>query len=430
MDSSNWNMENKCEYKYKWEPLAVVALRIIIGAVFILSGFVKAVDLWGVEYKIEDYLTAFGWNWAMPYTSMVAALLPLSEFLAGTWLLLGSFRNFTVIFLTVIMAFMLPLTGYIAVANPVEDCGCFGDAFTISNWATFFKNLFITAGLIFLLKRNKGVPSMFGPAVQWMTVLFPSIYALLIMVYGLNIQPVLDFRPYKVGTSLCPEDNESTEFIFTYEKDGKRQNFDIDNLPDSTWTFVDRIVADKQEPADCHKISFFDAGEDISGNLGIDDDDVLLMLIGNINDINVAYSFQINEFYKKVSESGFSLICLTGSNDIEIREWKELSMADYPVYTMDDSELKSIARGNPAIVWLHDGMVMYKSTFGSLEFDEITAGDFDPTDDDGFDFLIFITLILLASLIFVLLINRSPLLIKLTKQLSKNQNKELPLQKK
>lgn len=414
-------MENKFEYKYKWEPLVVVALRVILGLIFIFSGFVKAVDIWGVEYKIEDYLTAFGWNWAMPYTSMVAALLPLSELLAGAWLILGSFRNFTVIFLTVIMAFMLPLTGYIAVANPVEDCGCFGDALTISNWATFFKNLFISAGLVFLIKRNKGVPSVFGPAVQWMTVLFPSVYALLIMIYGLNIQPVLDFRPYKIGTSICSENNEGNDFIFTYEKDGVRKNFDIDNLPDSTWTFVDRVVYDKPQPTDCHKISFFDAGEDISGNIGLDDGDALLMLIDDINDINVAYSFQINEFYKKVSESGFSLICLTGSDDKEIREWKELSMADYPVYTMDDSELKSIARGNPAIVWLHDGEIMYKSTFGSLEFDEITASDFDPTDDNGFDFLVFITLLLLASLIFVLLINRSPKLIKLTKQLSKNQ---------
>lgn len=428
MDSSNWNMENK--FEYKWEPLVVVALRIILGLIFIFSGFVKAVDIWGVEYKIEDYLTAFGWSWAMPYTSMVAAMLPLSELLAGVWMILGSFRNFTVIFLTVIMAFMLPLTGYIAVANPVEDCGCFGDAFTISNWATFFKNLFISAGLVFLIKRNKGVPSIFGPAVQWMTVLFPSVYAILIMIYGLNIQPVLDFRPYKVGSSLCPEVNESTEFIFTYEKDGERRNFDIDNLPDSTWTFIDRTVAEKAKPIDCHKISFFDAGEDISGSIGLDDGDALLMLIDNINDINVAYSFQINEFYKKVSESGFSLICLTGSSDKEIHVWKELSMADYPVYTMDDSELKSIARGNPAIVWLHDGKIMYKSTFGSLEFDEITANDFDPTDNNGFDFLVFTTLMLLSSLIFILLINRSPLLIKLTKQLSKNQNKELPLQKK
>ena len=116
-------MEIKFEYKYKWEPLVVVALRIILGLIFIFSGFVKAVDIWGVEYKIEDYLTAFGWSWAMPYTSMVAALLPLSELLAGVWMILGSFRNFTVIFLTAIMAFMLPLTGYIAVANPVEDCG-------------------------------------------------------------------------------------------------------------------------------------------------------------------------------------------------------------------------------------------------------------------------------------------------------------------
>ena len=81
---------------------------LVVGATFVVSGFVKAVDLWGVEYKIADYLTAFGWDWAKPYIGIVAVMLPLVEFLAGLWLFIGSFRRFTVWLMLAMMAFLLP----------------------------------------------------------------------------------------------------------------------------------------------------------------------------------------------------------------------------------------------------------------------------------------------------------------------------------
>ena len=419
-------MANDEALKYKWEAYVVWALRIVVGAVFILSGVVKGIDVWGVEYKIHDYLLAFDWMWAMPYVPILSILLPLVEFLLGVWLLVGSFRRFTVIALGIVMLFMLPLTGYIAVANPVEDCGCFGDAFIISNWESFFKNILVFAGLVFLYNRNNKVRSLYGPAVQWMTVLFPGIYLLLVILFG-YYQPLLDFRPYKVGTHVSAGESDNSEFVFVYEKGGEQKSFTLTSLPDSTWTFVRRDQV-KQGDNEVKKIAFFDDEEDVSESVDFSNSDVILLLINNIGDINVPNSFKLNELYNDASESGYFMVCLTGSPYDEIRAWRELSMADYPVYTMDSSELRSIARGNPAFVWIHDGVIQYKTNMDSFDLDLLMGGASMPDDFDR-DIFVWLTVVLLIIMALILLVNRSVLLIKFTKRLSDNKNKALTLQK-
>lgn len=412
--------------KYKWETYVVWVLRVVIGAVFILSGFVKGIDTWGVEYKIHDYLLAFDWMWAMPYVSIFSILLPFVEFLLGVWLFVGSFRRFTVVALSGVMLFMLPLTGYIAVANPVEDCGCFGDAFVMSNWASFFKNVLISAGLVFLYTRNSKVRSLYGPAVQWMTVLLPGIYLLLVILLGFY-QPLLDFRPYKVGTRMSAGDSAGSDFLFIYEKGGERKAFAINELPDSTWTFVEREQVEAKVD-NVNKIAFFDDDEEVSESVNFDSGDVILLLVDNIRDVNVPYSFRLNELYNDLSESGYYMICLTGSPYEEIGEWRELSMADYPVYTMDSSQLRSIARGNPAFVWMHDGVILYKTNLGVVDMDSVLESASLSADFDR-ELFVWLTIILLIVMTVVLLVNRSVLLIKFTKRLSDNKNKALTLQK-
>ena len=137
----------------------ILILRFLIGGVFLLSGLAKAIDTWGIEYKIHDYLVAFDWWWAMPFEGILSVALPIIEFVSGVLLIIGSFRRVTVVILLLFMAFMFPLSAYLWLSNPVPDCGCFGDAWIISNQATFWKNFVITASLVFLLKYNNRVRS-------------------------------------------------------------------------------------------------------------------------------------------------------------------------------------------------------------------------------------------------------------------------------
>ena len=421
---------------YHLKRTAIAILRIVVGGIFIFSGFAKGIDIWGTEYKINDYITAFGWSWAEPFAGFAAISLALYEFVCGVLLLIGSFRRTIVGLLLAGMAFMLPLSAYIMIANPVTDCGCFGDAITISNSATFWKNIFITAALAYLLNTNNQLRSFYGPAVQWLTALMPALFLFFIAAYGIFIQPLIDFRPYKLGTMLAENDNAAdVEFIFTYQKGDIIRDFSIDALPDSSWTFVARkeVVQEKaKETSEATPIAIFD-GDEIAENVIPTEGKSLLVLVPDIDEINALTAFQLNDLNDLSADGGISFTFLSGSEEREIDNWKELAMPNYPIYRMDESQLKTIARGNPAIVWLENGVIAYKSTFRAfMEYVDIDNGKIDLLNalnsQNHKETLISAFVAFLLLMAGILLVNRSPLLIKLGLRLKKNQNKEVTLQ--
>lgn len=418
----------------KW---LVWILRVAIGMVFLTSGFVKGVDVWGVIYKIEDYLTAFGWDWALPFVGFVAVVLPICEFVLGFLLAIGSFRRFSVALLLLGMLFFLPLTAYVALFDPVADCGCFGDAFTISNAATFWKNMAVTVGLCFLLVKNKTVRSLYGPAVQWLTILFPSVYLLLIILIGYYVQPLIDFRPYKIGTYLTSGKGQETDenYVFVYQKGNIFRNFTLDDLPDSTWNFVDRKALVKpavkiDNSKEVNQIVIFDGDYDVTDGVLPAEGEVLLLLIPDIKDVNAATTFQINEMYDYATESGVSLVCLTGGTFEDVENWREFSMADYPIFQMDDSTMKTIARGNPAMVRISDGMILWKSTMQYVEIGDLATNlPNEAIGQNGLEVVLSLSVALLIVSMLLFLINRSPMIIKFGQRLRKNQNKGVNLPK-
>lgn len=440
MESNGWSAKFKS--LLTWRSLLVLLCRLVVGGTFIFSGFVKGVDLWGFYYKIGDYLTAFGWDWARPFAGLAAGFVPLFEFVLGILLLIGSFRRIAVILGLLTMVFMLPLTFYVWVANPVADCGCFGDALVLSNQTTFWKNVVLTAGLVFLLDNNKRVRSLYGPAVQWMTVVFPAVYLLIIIYWGYYVQPLIDFRPYKIGTEIIASNVDSGEddFVFIYEKDGVQREFMLDSLPDDSWNFVDRksIAKPAVQPRAQHEepIAIYDGDVEVTAEVLPREGDVVLVLIPNISGIDVATTFRLNDMNEYASESGVSLVCLTSGTEYEIAQWKEFAFADYPIFTMDDSMLKTIARGNPAIVRVIDGRIVWKSTLDSIESDELpelfdmSFDDEEASLADSGRVMLVLTVTLGILGVLLLLINRLGLVIKFSIRMRRNQNKTVNLQKK
>ncbi|MDE5799787.1 MAG: DoxX family protein, partial [Paramuribaculum sp.] len=221
-------------------------LRLLIGAVFIVSGIAKGLDIWGFVYKIEEYLEV--WHVDQPHSLCLVAAIGIAgaEFLGGLSLLMGCYRRVSVWLLSAIMAVMLPLTLYIYIESPVPDCGCFGDFIVISNAATFWKNVAIVVGLVYLLIFNHKVNGLYHHYLQWMVAMAGFFYFLFVSLYGYMVQPMVDFRSFPVGTRILPEDTDEDEvdydsqIEFIYEKEGEQMAFSIDSLPDSTWTFVAR----------------------------------------------------------------------------------------------------------------------------------------------------------------------------------------------
>lgn len=368
-----------------WKRISVWMLRLCVGAVFIMSGLVKMVDLWGFVFKIEEYLAV--WQLVQPRTIvfMVAMFVSGYEFVLGTLLAMGCYKRVAPWGLMLTMAVMLPLTAYLWVADPVSDCGCFGDFWKISNAATFWKNVAITVALGVLLKWNAGLKeSLFNPAIQWMVGAWISLYAIIVGLYGYNAQPMLDFSAFPVGAPLVAEANEEDDnFTLLYEKDGVRKEFPLEALPDSTWIFVDRVPlsgGDNYEEKGGDFAMFDEDGNDVTSEVVDGEGMQLLLVVPEPRRAGVTFSYVVNEVYEYADSIGIPFAALLGTDADGVLRWKDNAMADYPCYSVDDTQLKELSRGNVSLVILNDGKVESKTTLSSMNSDVIES----PESSDAF----------------------------------------------
>ena len=404
-----------------WKDAVTWVMRILVGGTFLFSGFAKGVDPWGTFYKFEDYLQAFGIAVPDNLVTVGAFLLCILEFLTGFFILFGCYRNAAPRISAVIMAVMLPLTLWIAISDPVADCGCFGDAFLISNWATFWKNVVLAAAVIWLLRHNSHATALISPAFQWLAFLSSTLFIFIVAWWGHQVQPLVDFRPYKIGSPIIAEENdaEEPEFIFIYEKDGVKKEFtDQDSIPseDEGWKFVERkdIIPEKgSNQTGEFRIWTSDDDEDVTEEVILSAAPQLLVLIPSVEKVSASTTWKINALYDWAQAHDIDMIGIVASNSGNMTDWLDLSMPKYPVYISDDTSIKEVARGNPAIVYLEDGKVVWKSTLSALSdanFEEAdTKSDihhFMTEPESVLRNLCFIYICILAVLITISLIPR------------------------
>ena len=413
-----------------WCRLLTTLMRLVVGGLFVFSGFTKAVDPWGTCYKITDYLNAMGMEqWGNTALFLAVALAAL-EFMVGIAIVVGAYRRSSVVIALLMMAVMTPVTLWLAISDAVPDCGCFGDALHLSNWATFFKNVLLILGLIYLLMFNKSLRGVYGPAVHWMVMAVSFAMVIAVAYYGYFVQPLIDYRPYPVGTRLASMDaagsddeNSEDDFIFIYSRDGVEQEFTIDSLPDEEdgWEYVTRYHARRpqgkiiiQNGASPSSIAIMDdEGNDVTIDVLTRNRHMVLLLFPDLLQVGVVHSFALNELNDAALVADADVVALTPASAQEIEQWKDISMASYPIYNMDDSELKMIARGNPAVVYLEDGTIKWKRTLASLENVEQPVELNRLSDDYDADGIITrLMAAFLLALLAILILNRSHLVLR------------------
>ncbi len=417
------NLNDIVDERQPWVITTIVLLmRLVVGGIFIFSGFVKAIDPWGTYYKVTEYLLTLGWDTLAGQALFFAFALPALELLLGVAIFVGAYRRSAPIAVLLFMAVMLPLTLWLAVTNAVPDCGCFGDALILTNWATFGKNLLLTLGALFLLAFGRHVPGIFGPAVQWMVMAATFIATMAIAWQGYFTQPLIDYRPYPTGTRLVssqPSTNDQ-DYLFIYEKDGQGHEFTIDSVPDEEdgWTFVDRReVARKPQKLqdDERALAVTDQGTDAADEL-LENDSLLLLLFPDLPQVSIATTFVINELTDKASNQGVTVSGLTSASDGQIAEWVDISMAEYPMLVADDSDIKMLARGNPAVVYVEQGVIKWKRTLNSISADALHDDSLtiDTLSDDlnPGGYLRRVALYYALALVVILVLNRTHLLVR------------------
>ena len=347
--------------------------RFLVSFVFIFSGFVKAVDPLGFQYKLQDYLEAFGMGGVFPsiFPLLMGILIAAIEFSIGIFLFFGIRRQLATTFALVLMAFMTPLTFFLAIVNPISDCGCFGDAWVLTNWETFGKNLILLIASYFCFRWREQIVSFVSTKTEWIISLYTILFVFILSFYCLRHLPILDFRPYKIGNNIrqemtIPEGAQQPvyETYFILEKDGKKQEFDLANYPDSTWTFIDTRTVLKQkgyEPR-IHDFSmkYHETGEDITDSVLNNKNYTFLLIAHRLEKADDSNIDLINEIYDYSVENGYDFFCLTSSTDEEIEIWKDKTGAEYPFALVDDTALRTIIRSNPGLLLLQDGTVLNK----------------------------------------------------------------------
>ncbi len=355
--------------------IGVWLARLLTGAVFIASGWAKCVDPMGFVYKIEEYLQAWGAASIFPVQVIVILAVALSTFelITGVALLSGAFKRLAPVCGLVMMCLMLPLTLYVWIADPVADCGCFGDMLHISNAATFLKNLALTALLIYLYRYNGRCLPVFRHGLQWIALCLTGIYGITIASIGWNFQPIVDFRAYPVGSMILGEaGNSIPEYI--YEKDGREATFSLDALPDSTWTFVGKTSCANNLN---ESLAIFDGDDEVTEDILGDTETDLYILVVSEPGLNfLAHARKANEICKAVEADGSRMIAVVAASGETLERWKNFAMPDYDVYSSSDTSLKEFARGGAALVAVKDGRIAWKRNMSTLDAADFTSGKY------------------------------------------------------
>lgn len=353
--------------------------RLLMAATFIFSGYVKAIDPLGTQYKLTDYLQAMGIGSLLPeWTLLVGAvLLAALEFSLGIFLLFAIRRHLVSRIVLALMSIMTLLTLWIVIANPVKDCGCFGDAVVLSNGQTFIKNIILLAIALMLQKWPTSMVRFVSKKTQWIVINYTVIFALALSAWSLWDLPLFDFRPYHVGANIAqgmkipqgaPQPQFETTFIL--EKNGQQKEFTLDNYPDSTWTFVDSKTVQTAEGyvPPIHDFSIQDnkTGEDITQEVLNDTGYTFLLISPTLAYADDSNFGRIDQIYEFAQDYGYRFICLTASSDKDIAKWQDITGAEYPFYTTDATTLKTMIRSNPGLMLLHHGTIIQKWSHNKL----------------------------------------------------------------
>ena len=345
--------------------------RILIGVVFIFSGFVKGIDPFGSTYKFLDYFEAFNLTFFDPVALPLAIFLSTAELLIGICLFIGIRMKETSWALLIFMVFFTILTLVIAITNPVTDCGCFGDALILSNWQTFYKNIFFMGLTLIVFFGRKSYPQLLKTPVAWSITGVIVILIIFISIYCINHLPILDFRPYNIGTYIpekmeIPEDAPMDEYDIklVYQKDGLEQEFYLENLPDSTWQFIrNESTLIKQgyiPPIHDFTIDDLETGEDIADIVLNNTNYTFIAIYYDLEKSCFKNQNKLNELATFCQLTGYEFIGLTSSLTDEIEEIRTEYNIPFKFYNTDEITLKTIVRANPGLILLKDGVIINK----------------------------------------------------------------------
>lgn len=342
--------------------------RILVGLVFIFSGFVKGVDPLGTAYKITDYFEAYHMVWAIPLSLYLSIILCAFEFVLGVLLVLNVKMKQVAWLTLLIMSFFTLVTFYDALYSPVPDCGCFGDAVKLTNWETFYKNVVLMVFVFIILFGRNKMKAWFSNIKEWGIIAVVSVAFIWFSVYNYRNLPMINFRPWKEGNKMLADNPQPSKFYLTYKnkKSGEAKEYLSNELPwqDTLWTANWEYVSTREDNPNKSLLGAFaiidSSGTDMTDHFVRNPEFQFFIACYNISETNVeAFENKINPFIEKANQKGVSIILLTGSSPDEIKAFRaKFPKMNYEFFSSDDIALKAMIRSNPGLVLLKKATVL------------------------------------------------------------------------
>lgn len=377
------------------KPTIITLSRYILALLFIFSGFAKSINPFGMSIQIEEYLNALNIGFLSPLSLIGAILLPASETILGLILLLNLGKKLSAWAVMIFMSFFTILTLWIAIFNPVSDCGCFGDLIKMSNWGTFAKNiLLMPLALILFLDRNNGKPgksfmqksngSKSRKTADPLTIKYIAIIvaSLILPIYTINSLPIIDATPYKIGVNIPQAMNSSNEanneyhtiVIYKNIQNGTIQEFEVDDTTwydSNTWEYVDSkttVINDNIKDNDSGKISslpMLKNGNDIAMEILNKDDVQALFIIPMWSNLNENLQTKMLELIHIGNNKGINSIILTADDISNAPEAINRYMATNPdaleILNSDHTVLKTMIQSRyGGLILIENGTIINK----------------------------------------------------------------------
>lgn len=352
-------------FRKSYTKSALMICRILVGALFIFSGFVKGVDPLGTKFKILDYLEVYNMTWLNDFALPLACCLILAEFLVGICLFSNVLPRISTLGAVLLMLFFTTTTLFDALYDLVPDCGCFGTAIKMSNWQTFYKNLVIDSFVLALAINNKQLGNRMHLSKQFV---IGCVFALLFLgfeIYNYRHLPVVDFMNWKVGKQMKQIDAPEQRIYLTFKNKITGRTVEYlsseypwnDSVWISEWEFVDQRV---EGGADY--IGFTandDEGDDVTEMI-LSTENLLLFTSYDMSGIKDSDWDKIKTITEAADENGYYPVWVVAESPEEMDLWREKYDFLYEVYYADELEIKTLVRSNPGLMLLDDGLVKDK----------------------------------------------------------------------
>lgn len=345
--------------------------RIIVGVLFIISGFVKLNDPVGFSFKLQEYFSpgVLDIEFLSPYALGIAILLVIIEVIAGIALLIGYLRNLTLGILTAMIVFFTFLTFYSAYFNKVTDCGCFGDAIPLTPWQSFTKDVILLVLIAFLIFNRKYIVGLASKFTRTVVIFFSFIACLAFGYHVLMHLPWLDFRAYKEGVNITegmsiPEG--APEAVFQYDWkfniDGEEKIISTNGAyptVDGEFISVETTEIQKGYEPPIHDFSMSKDGEDYTEQF-LAEENLIIVVAYNLNSTEYNGWPNIKDKTDEALKKGYTVIGLSSSGAKEVNALKKNQKLNFDFYTSDETALKTIVRSNPGILKLKKGTIIQK----------------------------------------------------------------------